>query len=102
MDKFFQWVKGRWSVRPHPNDKFIAALGLVGEAGEVTEIIKKANRGWDPRPMDRAALILEMGDVLHYWCVLCYQYDLDPQQIMEANCSKLLAREAKAALKGSV
>lgn len=97
MDKFLHWVKGRWSNRPHPNDIFIAALGLVGEAGEVTEIIKKANRGWHPKPLDRDALTLEMGDVLHYWCVLCYQYDLDPHVIMAANQAKLIAREALGA-----
>ena len=69
---------------------FLAALGLVGEAGEVAEIWKKHLLHGDP--LDEEALRLEMGDVLWYFTLMCIDAGFTFEEIMEANMKKLKAR----------
>lgn len=65
-------------------------LGLSGEAGEVTDIIKKfLHHGHD---LDVNDLILEMGDVLYYLCWLCLELGLDFSEICFSNMKKLNER----------
>lgn len=69
----------------------LGGLGLVGEAGEVAELIKK--HVFHDRPLDREKLIKEMGDVLWYLnclAVRCCQVSLT--DVMDANIAKLRAR----------
>ena len=70
--------------------QFLAALGLVGEAGEVAEIWKKHLLYGDP--LDEEALLLEMGDVLWYFTLMCIDAGFTLEEIMEANMKKLRAR----------
>ena len=88
---FERWVDEGWS--PGLNDLPVMALGLVGEAGEVTEIIKKHMRGDGPVSLDE--LELELGDVLHYWCRLVKYFGLDAEEIMAANIAKIEMRRGK-------
>lgn len=74
-------------------DVAIPALGLVGEAGEVSEHFKKYIR--DGKPIvDNIELALELGDVLHYWCRLVYMSGLTPALVMAMNEKKLAKRRA--------
>lgn len=93
LKDFAIWVKGRWSKNPRRDDLAIMTLGLVGEAGEVSEPIKKQIRG--DGPVDREKLALELGDVLHYWCCIANHFNIDVQEIMAKNVKKLVARELK-------
>lgn len=60
LEEYSEWVKAR-----HPYESTTqAVLGLVSEAGEVAQVLRK-----HPYAMsDEAArdMILELGDVLHY------------------------------------
>lgn len=92
ITEFADWVHGRWTKNPRREDLAIMTLGLLGEAGEVSEPIKKFIRG--THKIDRDALALELGDVLHYWCALVKRFNLDPEMIIKGNIAKLEAREA--------
>ena len=68
----------------------LGALGLSGEAGEVTDHIKKiVFQGHD---VDRAALTKEIGDVLWYVAYLLDTLDIPMDDVLEANIAKLRAR----------
>lgn len=86
---FGLWVQKRWSDDPRPDaDKIaIAAMGITGEAGEVSEKFKK----WfvSGKSIDRRELTLELGDTLHYWAYLCYRAGIDPIEVMRQNMAKL-------------
>lgn len=66
------------------------ALGLVGEAGEVAEAIKK--QVCHRHGIDREAIAKEMGDVCWYLAALATVLDLDLSDIAEANVEKLRQR----------
>ena len=67
-----------------------AAAGLAEEAGEVLGLVRK--HLMQQKPLDRDALLLELGDVL--WCLaaVASDYDLDLEQVALANVAKLRAR----------
>lgn len=91
---YVDWVNTRWVRwnRGKPNALAVAALGLAGEAGEVTEHFKKHLRDGTPI-INNKALILELGDVLHYWLALCWYAQVDPDEVMLANIQKLNERD---------
>lgn len=72
-------------------------LGITGEAGEVSEIFKKAVRRGGPNvelSMDeREKLIYELGDVLWYVTAIARKYGWNLQDIAEKNIKKLDYRE---------
>ena len=68
----------------------LGALGLSGEAGEVTDHIKKIV--FHDHDIDRAALINELGDVMWYVSYLLDTLDLEMDDVLEANIAKLRAR----------
>ena len=81
-------------------------LGLVGEAAEAANKVKKIIRGdYDDNPeMAEKALIdiaMELGDTLWYLTVLASELDTDLSVIAAANLDKLQDRAKKNTLKGS-
>lgn len=66
------------------------ATGLAGEAGEVSELIKKGI--FHQHGIDREKIKKELGDVLWYVAGLAGQFDLTLKEIMEHNIEKLKAR----------
>jgi NTP pyrophosphatase (non-canonical NTP hydrolase) len=58
------------------NQKERAELGIIGEMGEVAEVLKKFLRGdFDEVERDRR-LLKELGDLLYYIAIDCYLYDM--------------------------
>jgi NTP pyrophosphatase (non-canonical NTP hydrolase) len=92
-EQFFAWVAKRWEGRTDDKSLAIMTLGLCGEAGEVSEPIKKYIRG--SGPVDVADLRLELGDVFHYWCAIAKFHGITLESILDANVKKLEAREAQ-------
>jgi NTP pyrophosphatase (non-canonical NTP hydrolase) len=66
------------------------ATGLAGEAGEVSDLIKKGI--FHQHGLDREKLIKELGDVLWYVAALATKLDASLGDIMQANIDKLKAR----------
>jgi len=69
------------------------AMGLGGETGEAVDLLKK--HLIYGRPLEREALIAEMGDVLNYLTKLSHEIGVDMAEIRERNINKLWARTQK-------
>ena len=78
-------------------------LGLVGEAGEVAEKIKKVIR--DKKGIfdeeSKKGLKKELGDVLWYVSNLCTEFDFKLEDVALQNLEKLKLRAAKGKISGS-
>lgn len=74
-------------------------LGLVGEAGEVAEKVKKLLR--DDTKLDEVEVLKELGDVLFYITGLANYFGGDLNFIMELNVKKLDDRQHRGKIKGS-
>jgi len=71
--------------------QILAAMGLMSEAGELGDVWKK--HLFHDQPLDEEAMILEMGDVLWYFVLMCIDNGISFQEIMERNMAKLKARQ---------
>ncbi len=74
------------------------ALGLVGEAGEASEKVKKWHRDGT---INKEAVAYELGDVLYYLTRLANNMGYTLQQVQDMNVQKLTDRRARGVLKGS-
>ena len=79
------------------------ALGLVGEAGEIANKVKKVLRddGGDLSAERRMALAGELGDVLWYVAQVATEAGLDLDFVAAANLHKLADRQEREVLRGS-
>lgn len=100
VENYDTFVRENWSRRksgsgnkPRPSrDLYIMATGLAGETGEVLELLKKHVRDGE---IDRDALLLELGDVLHYLTRIAAEYEFSLLEVMDANVLKLVERAAE-------
>lgn len=72
-------------------------LGLVGEAGEVAEKVKKFLRDGT---LDKQEVAKEIGDVLFYVAALTTYFDVDLSEVADNNVNKLLDRKARNVIHG--
>jgi NTP pyrophosphatase (non-canonical NTP hydrolase) len=85
-------------------DEFIhLVLGLVGEAGEIAEKVKKLvrDKNSDLTQLDRNDMAAEIGDVLWYAAVLASFLDLSLGDVAQRNIDKLADRQRRAVIGGS-
>lgn len=84
------------------SDFFAIALGLMSEAGEVGEKLKKIywhkKGAWDEE--DKKAIAKELGDVLWYVSSLATHTGAKLSDIAEANLAKLQKRQVEGKLHG--
>lgn len=78
-------------------------LGLVGEAGEVAEKVKKIIRDKDGVADDsaRKATALELADVCWYMATLASELGYKLSEIFQMNEDKLSSRKERGVLSGS-
>ena len=78
-------------------------LGLVGEAGEVAEKVKKVIRDkngiFDEE--SKKGIKKELGDVLWYISNLCNEFNFSLEEVALQNLDKLKLRAAKGKISGS-
>lgn len=67
-----------------------AALGLTGEAGEVADLVKKAN--YQGHILDKDAIMKELGDVAWYIALSCQGLGVTMQEVFQMNVDKLKKR----------
>ena len=92
------------AIYPNQGQNFVyPTLGLVGEAGEVAEKVKKIIRDGDGilTDVDRDNVAKELSDVCWYVAVLAYELDYTLAEIMQINLDKLASRAQRNALSGS-
>lgn len=96
-DVYSKWVEGK--IVTEGQARLIEnVLGLVGEAGEVAEKIKKQIR--DNSKVSQDDIIKELGDVLFYTTALANYYNKNLGYVIEVNVKKLDDREDRGVIKG--
>tara|TARA_B100000524_G_scaffold192558_1_gene99802 strand:+ start:235 stop:564 length:330 start_codon:yes stop_codon:yes gene_type:complete len=78
-------------------------LGLVGEAGEVAEKLKKVirDKGGIFDEVSKNGIKKELGDVLWYLSNLCTEFNFSLEEVALQNLEKLKIRKAKGKISGS-
>ncbi len=99
----YQQASRTTALYPDPGKNFIyPTLGLVGEAGEIAEKIKKVIRDKQGRLDDatRVELQKELGDVLWYLSQLSTELGLNLEEVAKKNIAKLKSRQDRNQLHG--
>ena len=102
--KTYQKIARETALYPNLGSNYIyPTLGLVGEAGEVAEKVKKIIR--DKKGIfdeeSKKAIKKELGDVLWYLANLCTEFDFKLEDVALQNLEKLKLRAAKGNISGS-
>ncbi|NIQ05429.1 MAG: nucleoside triphosphate pyrophosphohydrolase family protein [Candidatus Korarchaeota archaeon] len=74
------------------------ALGLMGEAGEVSDKVKKWYRDG---ALDHKDMKSEIGDVMYYISQLCNELGYDLSSVLIQNRDKLIDRSNRDVISGS-
>lgn len=82
--------KSAQELLPAPGALIMGALGLTGEAGEVSDAIKKHVFHGHELSVDH--LVKELGDVLWYVAFLCKTLNVSMEEVMNRNVAKLKER----------
>ncbi|MBL7156407.1 MAG: nucleoside triphosphate pyrophosphohydrolase family protein [Candidatus Pacebacteria bacterium] len=102
--KEYQKYSRKTAIYPDKDNNFVyPVLGLVGEAGEVAEKIKKIlrdNKGIIDE-QNREEIKKELGDVLWYLAQIAAELNLSLDEIAQANIEKLESRRERNKLHGS-
>ena len=70
-----------------------AAIGMLAESGEFTEILKKmVFQGKEFNEDNRFHMKRELGHILWYWIQGCMALGYTPDEVMDENIKKLEAR----------
>ncbi|HZX14045.1 MAG TPA: nucleoside triphosphate pyrophosphohydrolase family protein [Thermodesulfobacteriota bacterium] len=105
MDAFLYQLEARkYKIYPNESKIIYPVLGLVGEAGETANLIKKVIRdssGNFNNPEFISKLKDELGDVLWYLAAICEDLNLNLSDIAARNLNKLEDRYVRKTLGGS-
>ena len=100
----YQVAANKTAIYPNKgNNIFYPTLGLVGEAGEIANKVKKIMRDCNGKmtPKMKQDLKNEVGDVLWYIAALCTELDVSMEEIAFYNLEKLKKRQERGTLAGS-
>ncbi len=100
----YQQKSRETAIFPDEDNHFIyAALGMMGEAGEVAEKIKKIWRDKEKKVNneDREEIKKELGDVLWYMSQLALEIGIDFDDVATNNINKLQSRLQRKVLHGN-
>ena len=99
----YQEMASDTAVYPERHKVVYPIIGLVGEAGELANKIKKVLRDKDGVIDDdaRQALVAELGDVLWYLSAVATDLGVHLRHVADANLAKLAERKARGTLQGS-
>ena len=100
MKNFNEYQEFVKSMKVYPEKHAIVypALGLVGEAGEISEKVKKWLRG--DKELDKQGLLKELGDPLWYIASLADDLGFTLQDVVDANVEKLSSRKDRNLIHG--
>lgn len=68
-----------------------AAMGIASEAGEYLQLVRKWK--YEDEVYNEGAGLSELGDVLHYLMLACYQHGITLEDLMHVNYLKMKAKE---------
>lgn len=102
---FSDYQKLSEETRIYPDEVSITypALGLSGEVGECSELVKKALRDENGHFSQerREKIFKELGDVMWYLAALSADLGFDLGDIAQGNLDKLMSRKERGVLSGS-
>jgi NTP pyrophosphatase (non-canonical NTP hydrolase) len=101
--KEYQDSSRQTAIYPKEMGIVYCLMGLMGEAGELSNKIKKRYRDGDGQVLgeEKKQLSGELGDILWYLASLSHELGLDLGTIAEENIDKLLSRKERGVLGGS-
>ena len=88
----------KFAVYPDNFKVIYPSLGLVGEAGEVAEKVKKWLRDG---AIDKEEVAKELGDVMWYMAALARDLGYPLSDIAQMNLDKLTSRKKRGKIRGS-
>ena len=95
------------ALYPRVGNNFVyPTLGLVGEAGEIAEKVKKLIRDKQTETpeevsdADKAEIAKELGDVLWYLSQVASEFGIEFEAIAQGNIEKLRSRKERSTLHG--
>lgn len=102
----YQRAASATAIYPDHHSVVYPALGLVGEAGEVSEKVKKLLRKDILIPLGitretREEIAKELGDVLWYAAALANDLGFSLEEVAQMNLDKLNSRKERGTLEGS-
>ena len=96
--EYSYWVEDK--IMTEGKDRLVEnVLGLVGEAGEVAEKVKKMLR--DGSRLNQEEIVKELGDVLFYTTAIANYFYSDLAEVLKINMDKLNSRESRGVLGGN-
>lgn len=98
LTDYQEFVNGM-KVYPDAHKIVYPTLGMMGEAGEASEKVKKWLRG--DRELDKRELVKELGDVVWYIAALADDLGYTLEEVLLANVSKLSDRKDRGVVRGS-
>ena len=102
--KTYQKIARETAQYPNLGSNYIyPTLGLVGEAGEVAEKVKKIIRDKKGKLDNESKIAIkkELGDVLWYLSNISTELKFDLEDVAILNLEKLKSRAAKGKISGS-
>lgn len=96
LAEYQAWTVKNWSRGRKPSAMRSLAtmsLGIAGEAGEVSDMVKKHIR--TGKPMDTKALALELGDLLHYVVRTAAHFKIPAETLAPTNRAKIEGRNKR-------
>ncbi|MCP4125278.1 MAG: nucleoside triphosphate pyrophosphohydrolase family protein [Bacteroidetes bacterium] len=97
----YQAAARRTALYPPEEGIIYTTLGLVGEAGEIAEKVKKVIRDRGGNFEDsKDEIAKELGDVLWYVANLAFELDYDLADIAAINIQKLVDRQERGKIHG--
>jgi NTP pyrophosphatase (non-canonical NTP hydrolase) len=100
----YQEQAAKTAIYPPESALEYLTLGLVGEAGEIANKVKKEIRGDyvdQHKTFLKELLVGELGDVLWYLAMLAKELDLSLEKVARNNIDKLASRQERGVLTGS-
>jgi len=97
LDANFEVFEGGATAKHGPDVNvsllITGAMGMCGESGEFSEIVKKLIFHSKPlTPEVHQHLQKELGDIIFYWTNTCRSLGVDPNTIIQMNVDKLSSR----------
>jgi len=96
IDDYVEWARNVGPTRTAPDAAAdhlaLLGLGLMGDAGEVADLLRKRLRDGT---LDRDHLAYELGDVLYHWARLCAVTGIQASELLDRSRRNVEARLAK-------
>ena len=100
----YQKESKKTAIYPNIGNNYIyPILGLLGEAGEIANCIKKIQRDYNDvlMPEHKDRIKKELGDITWYVSQIASELNLQFEEIASENLKKLFSRMERGVLQGS-